>query len=99
MGVFDGELYALGYRFEDDEDLKPKPVEAVPSVGARVSVYGPHGPGRVNGTVMYLSDENVIIRFDTQYGGGFDGLTKKYEKQYNPRVQSFYELITEEIKE
>lgn len=91
MGAFDGEIYALGYRFEDGEESNTKLVEMVPFAGERVSVYGPHGTGRVNGTVMYVSNENVIIRFDTPYGGGFDGLTKKYEKQYNPRVQSFYE--------
>ena len=85
MGAFDGELAALGYRTSarNSHTLNTRK-RVIPTVGMRVE-YGWHKEG----TVMYVSDSLIVVRWDspqkTKYGG------RIIQEEAIPAHHSFYE--------
>ena len=84
MGAFDGELAVLGYQSRESRTFKGVRKKVVPVTGMRVE-YGYYKEG----TVMYVSDSLVVIRWDspqaTKYGGWIE------QEEAVPAHHSFYE--------
>lgn len=84
MGAFNGELAALGYQSRDSHAFEDTRKIVVPAIGMRVE-YG----CRKEGTVMYVSDSLVVVRWDspraTKYGGWV------IQEEAIPAHHSFYE--------
>lgn len=86
MGAFDGELAALGYQSRDSHAYVVTRKRVAPTIGMRVE-YGNYKKG----TVMYVSDSLVVVKWDspqaTKYGGWF------IQEEAIPAHHSFYESI------
>lgn len=84
MGAFDGELAALGCHSRDSYAFGDTRKRVDPSVGMRVE-YGNHKEG----TVMYVSDSLIVVRWDspqaTKYGGWI------IQEEAIPAHHNFYE--------
>ena len=84
MGAFDGELAALGYQTRDSYASEDARKRVDPTVGMRVE-YGYYEEG----TVMYVSDTLVVVRWDspraTKYGGSI------IQEEAIPAHHSFFE--------
>lgn len=84
MGAFDGELTALGYRSNGSHASESKRKKVVPTVGMRVE-YGYYKEG----TVMYVSDTLVVIRWDSPQEAKYGGWIEQEEAV--PAHHNFYE--------
>lgn len=84
MGAFNGELAALGYQSRGSSASGDTRKRVVPTIGMRVE-YGHYKEG----TVMYVSDSLVVVRWDspqeTKYGGWI------IQEEAIPAHHDFYE--------
>jgi len=86
MGAFDGELYALGYRFKDAEKTSLERVEIRPRVGDRVCVDYPNKD--ITGIVVFCGKSIVVVELDKPYKDKWGG-RMKYEESV-PQHWTFY---------
>ena len=84
MGAFDGELAELGYRSGVRQDSEDNRQKVTPTVGVRVE-YGYNKKG----TVTYVSDSLVVVRWDSPQRTKYGGWT--IQEEAVPAHHSFYE--------
>ena len=84
MGAFNGELAALGYQTRDSHDFKDTRKRITPTIGMRVE-YGNYKEG----TVMYLSESLIVVRWDSPQASKYGGWI--IQEEAIPAHHSFYE--------
>ena len=90
MGAFDFELAALGISATKDPEISRQTGEpAEPKLGARVMACEP--VDRLPGTVVYCSEETVVVRFDRPHKGKW---REERERSYYRPNTHFYLATT-----
>ena len=92
MGAFDCELAALGYTFPTQKPTKRKKL-IEPKLGLHVVAQEPCV--QLSGTIVYCSEETVVVRFDKPHQGKW---RTELERSYFRPNTDFYLVKTKSNK-
>ncbi len=84
MGAFNVELATLGYQTGVNHNSKVTRKRVAPNIGMRVE-YGCYKEG----TVMYVSDSLIVVRWDSPQASKYGGWV--IQEEAIPAHHSFYE--------